>query len=110
MNIFLIFYCHKQRIQLQAYNARLNELRQAIKMRNKLIQETGYDHRDENQLTVTRAYLAELQAKNDVLKAPPDVKAEEPQQKNRKTKHRSKKSKHTSKESSHSKRSSGKSL
>lgn len=104
----------KQRIRLQAHNARVNEFRKAVKRRKELTQETGHEHchenYSENQLAMARARLAELEAKKDAPKAPSNVKVEERKESDRKTtKHRSKKSKHKSKESSHSKRSSRKS-
>lgn len=93
----------KQRAKLQADNDRLNELRQIIERRKKLIDETGYDNREsvqntlEEQMRVARARYAELQAKqNDVLVSPSQLKVEEePQQGDHKTKHRTKKSKHS---------------
>lgn len=102
----------QQRIQIQAGHARFNELRETIERRKQLIQDTGYEHRDQDplrhQLNMARAHLAELQEQKDHLNAPTEVNVEEAQQSVRKTNHRSKKSKHSTKESKHSKRSSRK--
>lgn len=52
---------------MQANKARLNELRQAIEKRKKLIEDTGYEHRERNQkdlrdqVFLARTRLAELQ-------------------------------------------------
>lgn len=73
--------------------ARLLELRQAIEKRKKLIEETGYEHRErdqkhlENQLTMARARFAELQAKQNNAKESPSEVKEEPQQSDHKYKH-----------------------
>lgn len=84
----------------------MNELRQAVDQRKKLIEETGYENRKDNQnrmanqLAEARTRLAELQAKhNDPLKPVPEMETEEePQSSDHKTKHRSKKSKHSGKQ------------
>lgn len=86
---------------MQEPNARLQELRQVIERRKKLIQEVDYENGEQNglecQLVHARAELSKLQAKKDGLKAQSEVKmeTEETQQSERKKRHRSKKFKHT---------------
>lgn len=86
----------QQRAQVYASNVRVKELREAIGNREKLIHDTGYDHRQErrehlaNEIAVAHTRLAELKAKEtkDAHKMEVD---DEPQSSAHQTKNRVKK-------------------